>query len=151
MNYKYLIDTNVITDSKIRKAIDTNFFKDNCIVIEEVAYELQDTKLADAAQRIALSVDEKTLPYLATVVDEMVELGILKVDEGNGEAILIAHGLLMKDTSSDPQVSFEFMRENPVIVTNERKVAAYVKSKGLNAMNQDAFCDMLLKIGVISR
>lgn len=136
--YKYLMDSNVLATSSLIEIMDTDFFLENCIVISEIAHELSDTSFADKLTRHAVPPTISTLENLKNITDDLVRLGILKTDHGNGEAILLAEALSMKNGNED-QLLMEFMRDRPVIVTEERAVDAYSKSIGIEAINGQEF------------
>lgn len=141
MNYKYLIDSNVLSTSSVIEILETDFFHENCIVISEVAYELTNTKVADQVNRYAIHPTLRSLTHLKSVTDDLVRLGILKTDHGNGEAMLIAEALSIKD-GDDDQVTMDFMKSRPVVVTNEKAVDAYVKSIGIESINGREFINI---------
>lgn len=145
MNYKYLLDANVFSNKTISSSIDTEFFRNNCIVLEEIGYELLDATIYDVVKQISVPIDGRVLSYLAGIVDEMVQLGIIKTDEGNGEAILVAWGLMILDGPND-QPTFDFLKVHPVIVTNETKVVQYANAKGMDGMQGKAFAGLLESI-----
>lgn len=142
MNYKYLIDSNVLATSEVIKIIETDFFNDNCVVISEIAFELFDTSIADALAKRAIVPTVNTLSHLKGIADDLVKLGILKTDHGNGEALLIAEALSMKE-SGDAQVLMDFMKSHPVIVTDEKAVDTYAKSIGIEAISGREFIDII--------
>ena len=141
MTYKYLMDSNVLATSDLINLLDTDFFHENCIVINEVAYELSDTSFVDKLMHFTTPPTASMLENLKTIIDDLVKLGIVKTDHGNGDALLIAEALSMKN-SSDDQLIMEFMRDQPVIVTNEKAVDAYAKSVGIEAINGREFMNI---------
>lgn len=145
MNYKYLIDSNVLATSEVIKIIDTDFFNDHCVVISEIAFELFDTSMADTLAKKAVAPTANTLFRLKDITDDLVKLGILKTDHGNGEALLLAEALSMKE-GGEVQVLMDFMKSRPVIVTNEKAVDAYAKSIGIEAISGREFVDIINKV-----
>ncbi len=142
MSYKYFMDANVLSTSKIRATIETDFFKANCIVLDEIAYELQGTSIGDSLQRLAQSPDIDTLKRLGDIIDDLVRLSILQTDHGNGDALLIAAALSLKDGAGG-QGQLSFMQDQPVIVTDEKLVDVYAKKRGLDAISGDEFMKIL--------
>lgn len=142
MNYKYLIDANVLSTGKVKAIIETEFFRSNCIVLDEIAYELMDTSIGQTLKQIAKTPDVKVIDKLRDIADDLVTLSILKTDQGNGDALLIAAALSMKDESGG-QAVLPLMREQPVIVTDEKLVDAYAKKKGLDVINGTEFMDII--------
>lgn len=143
MNYKYLLDANVLSTSKVRGIIDTDFFKSNCVVLDEIAYELIDTSIGKTLRAIAEPPELGALDRLREVVDDLVELSILQTDRGNGDALLIAAALFMRD-GAEGQEKFPFMRDHPVVVTDEKLVDAYAKKKGIDAISGMEFMKIFL-------
>lgn len=141
MNYKYLLDSNVLATSAVIEIIDTDFFQENCIIISEIAFELSDTSIADRLAKYTVSPSASTLQQLVGIADELVKLGILKTDHGNGEALLLAEALSIKD-GGQSQLLMDFMRDRPVIVTDERAVDAYAKSINIEAISGREFLDI---------
>lgn len=141
MNYKYLMDSNALATSQVIELLDSNFFRERCIVIDEVVYELQDTPLAPALKKISQPLEAATLAHLKIIVDDLVHLGILLTDHGNGEALLLAEALRMKH-GDEEQITLDFMRNHPVIVTNEKSVDAFAKSIGIDAINSKEFYEI---------
>jgi hypothetical protein len=141
MNYQYFMDSNVLATSDVIEILDQSFFYENCIVIGEVAFELSDTTIADTLAKRAVPPTANTLIHLKNITDDLVKLGILKTDHGNGEALLLAEALSMRD-GSEGQIAMDFMRSRPVIVTNEKAVDAYAKSIGIEAVSGREFMDI---------
>lgn len=138
MNYKYFMDSNVLATSNVKAILETDFFLKHCIVIGEVAYELESTTFADKLSTYVALPKLSTLQYLKPITDDLVKLGILKTDHGNGEALLIAEAMAMK-ASENEQIVMDFIKSHPVIVTNEKAVDTYAKSKGLKSINGAEF------------
>jgi hypothetical protein len=132
------MDSNVLATSSVIEILDTEFFYANCIVISEVAHELSGTIIGDTLTQRAIPPTLESLGYLKTITDDLVKLGILKTDHGNGEALLLAEALYIRD-GDDNQVLMDFMKSRPVIVTNEKAVDAYAKSIGIEAINGREF------------
>lgn len=145
MSYKYLIDSNVLATSDVIEILDTDFFDENCIVISEIAFELSDATIADNLAKRALLPTVSTLVCLRGVTDDLVKLGILKTDHGNGEALLLAEALSMRDGYED-QIAMDFMKSRPVIVTDEKAVDAYAKSIGIEAISGREFISIFNKV-----
>lgn len=141
MNYKYLLDSNVLATSPVMELIDTDFFRESCVVVSEIAYELSDASVGDKIRVVAVTPSVATLNFLQNIVDDLVRLGLLKTDHGNGEALLLAEALSMKSGNAN-QLSLEFVQDQPVVVTNEKLVDVYAKSKGLQAINGREFIDI---------
>lgn len=135
------MDSNVLATSSLIEILDTDFFLENCIVISEVAHELLDTSFADRLTHLAQPPTVRTLENLKIITDDLVRLGILRTDHGNGEALLLAEALSIKSGSED-QLPMEFMRSQPVIVTNEKAVDTYSKSIGIEAINGREFMNI---------
>lgn len=141
MNYRYLLDSNVLATSKVMNSIESKFFKEHCVIISEVAYELSNVRLADKLSAQAVPPTIGTLQNLKKIVDDLVKLGILKTDHGNGEAMLLAEALSLNEIND--QVPLAFMQEHAVVVTNEKLVEIYAKSIGINAINGKEFSNIL--------
>lgn len=141
MNYKYFMDSNVLATSSMKNILETDFFLRHCIVVGEVAYELSEISFADKLAAHVVQPTLNTLRHLQTIADDLVKLGIVKTDHGNGEALLLAEAMAMRESNSD-QTVMEFMKMRPVIVTNERAVDAYAKSKGFESIKGTEFMDI---------
>lgn len=142
MNYKYLIDANVLSMGRVSALITSDFFRDKCIVLEEISHELRDTSLFRELATITTPASGGVLPYISQVADEIIKLGMLKTDEGNGEVILLAWALMIRE-SSNGQIPLDFMRETPVVVSNETKVVQYAKSKSIDSITGKEFIAVL--------
>lgn len=132
------MDSNVLAASSVIGILETDFFLEHCVVIGEVAYELAGTTFADKLSAHVALPRLSTLQYLKPITDDLVKLGILKTDHGNGEALLIAEAMAM-NSNEDEQIVMDFMKSHPVIVTNEKAVDTYAKSKGLKSINGAEF------------
>ena len=141
MNDKYLMDSNALATSSVMKLINSDFFKERCIVINEILYELSDTHFASELKDQVEPLDIRAFLYLNDIVDDLVRLNILLTDHGNGEAILLAEALRMKNGTED-QTVLDFMKSHPVIVTNEKAVDAYAKSIGIDVISSKEFCEI---------
>jgi len=145
MIYRYLIDSNVLATSSVIKIINTDFFRKKCVIVSEVAFELSDSSIAKELEGCAISPTVDTLKELSGVTDDLVRLGILKADHGNGEALLIAEALSMKKGQGG-QLLMDFMKVHPVIVTDEKAVDRYAKSISIEAINRREFMAIFNKI-----
>lgn len=142
MNYKYLIDANVLSMGRVSALMASTFFRENCIVLEEVAHELRDTSLYQYLTEITTPMDGRVLPYVSQVADEMIKLGMLKMDEGNGEVILLAWALMIRD-SIGGQLRLDFVQDKPVVVSNETRVVQYAKTKYIDSLTGKEFVAIL--------
>lgn len=138
MNFKYLMDSNVLATSDVLKILDSDFFREYCVVVDEIAYELRDIAATAEISKYAVSPTINTLRHLKHIVDDLVKLGILKTDHGNGDALLLAEALSIMDVS-DAQSVMDFMKITPVIVTDEKAVDTYAKNIGIRAISGREF------------
>lgn len=141
MNYIYLMDSNVVATSEVMSLIETDFFRRHCLILNEIAYELSGTTIAAELQVRAVAPSVQTLKHLRTIVNDLVQLSILRTDHGNGEALLLAEALAIREVA-DGQVVMDFMKSEPIIVTNERAVDTYAKSLGIQSISGREFMDV---------
>jgi hypothetical protein len=139
------MDSNVLATSSVIEIINTAFFRKNCIVIGEIAFELSDTSIARELEKHAVAPTAKTLKELPSITDDLVRLDILKTDHGNGEALLLAEAVALKNGQGD-QLLMDFMKVRPVIVTDEKAVDKYAKSIGIEAINRREFMAIFNKL-----
>jgi hypothetical protein len=72
----------------------------------------------------------------------MIKLGMLKMDEGNGEVILLAWALMIRD-SIGGQLRLDFVQDKPVVVSNETRVVQYAKTKYIDSLTGKEFVAIL--------
>lgn len=140
---KYLIDANVIASRRIHTLLTDDFINNYCVIIDEIAHELEDTTLAEKINKFRLPPNISVLNILPDITDDLIERGILKTDHGNGDALLIATAIYIKGGMGESQGVFSFISTTPVIVTEEKAIQAYCKEEGIDCMNQMDFLAIL--------
>lgn len=135
---KYLIDETPAASLK-NEWMRTDFFKENCFVPEEIIYELRDNYELDLNElkksQIPVSYD-----ILNTLQIVMAQAKIVKLyqNEGNGDALIIATAMAMRNLENTKLIKDEW-----VIVTSDKGVVTLAKNLAIRCIGKDDFYDVL--------
>ena len=135
---KYLLDETPAA-SLNSEWIHSKFFHENCFVPEEIMYELRDNRNLDIdglkKNQILTSYD--ILNMLEIV---MAQAKIVKIyqNEGNGDVLIVATALSMKNIENSKLVKDEW-----VIVTSDKGVVALSKKFAIRCISKDEFYGIL--------
>ncbi len=134
---RYYIDTNAVNSTRfkaIREARDKRLLE--YVIIEEIAYESKGNTRQNEGDKIAKesvpAVDIKTIEVLFEHVPHMIDSGILKLDEGNGEVMLFA-----ARESGDQQSNL--LGEENIMVTRDKKFETYCKKHNVPYIHPSDF------------
>ena len=142
----YVVDRMILADSRFGKVRqfrkhlqDTGI---DYLVVDEVAYESRD---ADDYNIIYKEASRKITPEhvskLKMVVPELISQGVLSMDQGNGDAMLAVECMV----ESPPTL---FGSPSKTLVTNDKKLSEYCRSKNIDVMSPGGFFRMI--DGVVS-
>lgn len=129
---KYLLDETPAA-SLNGEWIHSEFFHENCFIPEEVMYELRDNRNLDINE---LKKNQITTSYdilnMLEIVMAQAKIVKLYQNEGNGDALIIATALSMKNIENSKLVKDEW-----VIVTSDKGVVALSKKFAIRCIGKD--------------
>lgn len=136
---KYIIDANVLSTKRVASMLKQPFFQKQCIVLDEIAYELRNTSIGQYLEQIKVPVTGHILTYLPLIVDDAISNKILETDKGNGDVLLIAYAMYVASNKNEDQTQFQFITETPVIVTEEKAIQAYCNKSNMEWLSLTEF------------
>ena len=135
---KYLIDETPAASLK-NEWMKTNFFKNNCFIPEEIMYELRDNYEFDLNElkKNQIQVSYDILNALQIV---MAQAKVVKLyhNEGNGDALIVATAMAMKNLENSKLIKNEW-----VIVTSDKGVVALAKTLAIKCIDKNIFYEQL--------
>lgn len=135
---KYLIDETPATSLK-NEWMKTNFFKNNCFIPEEIMYELRDNYELDLNElkKNQIQVSYDILNALQIV---MAQAKVVKLyhNEGNGDALIVATAMAMKNLENSKLIKNEW-----VIVTSDKGVVTLAKNLAIKCIDKNIFYEQL--------
>lgn len=132
---EYLIDNMVVNNPRFQQARDVQ--KLGYIsyrIIEEIAHEARYNSV-DAARIKDESFDHQSierLSILSKIAPEMIDAGVLKLDEGNGDVMLVVDYLAQKNTPS-------LLVSGHVLVSDDYGLVRYCKAKNIPTLSSESF------------
>lgn len=135
---RYLIDETPAASLKC-EWIETNFFQENCFIPEEIIYELRDNRELDLnklkGRQIAVSYD-----ILNALQIVMAQAKVVKLyqNEGNGDALIVATALAMKNIENTKLIQDEW-----VIATSDKGVIALAEKLAIRCIGKKEFYAIL--------
>ena len=135
---KYLIDETPAASLK-DEWIMTNFFKKNCFIPEEIIYELRDNYELDLVElrKNQIPVSYDILNELQIVMAQAKAVKLYQ-NEGNGDALIIATALVMKNKENAKLIKDEW-----IIVTSDKGVITLAKNFAIKCISKDEFYGIL--------
>ena len=137
---KYLIDETPCA-SLDNDWLESEFFQNYCYISEEILFELRDNNRLDFSLLVKNSIpvtyeilnklQQFVMPQIGPIVD-------LYKNEGNGDALLIATALNMREKEDEKLVKCEW-----AIVTSDKGVATLAKKFDLRAISKKDFFQIL--------
>lgn len=137
---KYLIDETPCASLK-NDWLKSEFFQSYCYVPEEILFELRDNNRLDSSLLIKNKIpvtyeilnrlQQFVMPQVGNIVD-------LYKNEGNGDALLIATALNMREKEDAKLVKSEW-----VVVTSDKGVVALAKKFDLKTISMKEFFQIL--------
>lgn len=135
---KYLLDETPAA-SLSNEWIKSDFFQRNCLIPEEIMYELRDNFELDfnELKKVLVPVSYDILNQLQIV---MAQVKIVKLyqNEGNGDSLIIATALAMKNEENAKLIKDEW-----VIVTSDKGVVAIAKNFAIKCIGKNEFYEIL--------
>lgn len=135
---KYLLDTTPAA-SLHNEWLKTKFFQNYCFVPEEIMYELRDNFELDL-----IELKKNQIPVTYDILNElqivMAQAKIVKLyqNEGNGDSLIIATALAMKNKENA-----KLIKDDWVIVTSDTGVATLAKNFAIRCIGKNEFYDIL--------
>ena len=138
--YKFLIDETPMA-SLPNDWIKTDFFRKNCFIPEEIIIELENNPNLEL-EELKKNKIPVTYSILCKLVLVMAQAKIVKLyqNEGNGDALIIATALAMKD-----QEDTKLLKNEWIIVTSDRGVASLAKNFAIKSIKKEEFYDIMRK------
>lgn len=135
---KYLLDETPAASLR-SEWIRSKFFCENCFVPEEIMYELRDNRNLDINElkknQIPISYDVLNMLEIVMAQAKIVKL---YQNEGNGDALIVATALSMKNIENSKLVKDEW-----IIVTSDKGVASLSKKFAIHCISKDEFYGIL--------
>lgn len=133
---RYLIDT--VTLSKLdSEQLQSDFVQKNCKIPGEIIHEFQNNPNINLVRHLEVEIDLATLDFLVNVMEKVTpqsKIIDLYNSEGNGDVILIATALKLKDDYSGQLFPIEW-----VIVTDDVALRDEAKNNTIGAISTEDF------------
>ena len=137
---RYLIDETPCASLE-KDWLKSEFFQNYCYIPEEILFELRDnvrldfSLLADSSIPVTYEILNKLQQYVMPQIGKIVDL---YKNEGNGDALLVATALDMREKEDEKLVKSEW-----VIVTSDKGVVTLAKKFDLRTISMQDFFQIL--------
>lgn len=143
----YLIDRMVVASPRFEKARQLRSSDDiQYTIIEEICWESRHDKVnaEKIKKETSDNISAEYIENLIEIVPEMIEAGVLKLNEGCGDAMLVAEYLT---TGKGEQGDLFEQDTDSVVVTRDRGLTDYCKNKKIEIITEKEFFAICLELG----